>query len=653
MQSQPANHPSKAYPAPNYRRLGLDIYPHPYFDPSNWYTPTTVKEMFRWCLFLYITNSTIGPVIRKKAAYIITDLIYSTTSERTKTVWKDLLETVLKIREFEFIMLIDFEVFGNAFVSIVYPFDRYLVCPRCEYENLLKSIKWHYDGANFVGKCKNCQTRAGMKVKDKPVRNRKRISLHRWFPQYIEPKRNPITGKTRYILRIPAWIKKKIKDPRINKVYVEDTPVEFLEAIKRNKVIELDPDNLYHMKHETVSMEDDSFGVPQLLNVIKDAWLLQTFKKGQEAIALEHILPLTLVSPMPSPATPSPHMGTDLGTWRGKMQNIFSQWRRDPNALFPVPFPVQVSQVRGDAQALSLHNDLNQQRQNIAGGLDVPPDFLYGNLTWSGGNVTLRVLENLLINRLSTVNGFQKDWLQPRLRRFFMLPRCEIRHKDFKMADDIQQKNIALQLRASNTISDQTVVEELGFDVSREESRKEKEMDKRLADTRKQRIADAEVNAKINIIMVENELEIAKIRAEAQQVEIDAAAARGELPPGQANMQTAPGAQPNQPQQPGRPGGNGQTGGNGRQEPMQILGGQDQPMPSPSPLALQTMVNNFIKSTPVHEQEYQLNILAQDDPVLARAIKDHLTMLQRGQAEVMKPQPEQKPPRRSPETAAI
>jgi hypothetical protein len=128
MQSQPANHPSKAYPAPNYRRLGLDIYPHPYFDPSNWYTPTTVKEMFRWCLFLYITNSTIGPVIRKKAAYIITDLIYSTTSERTKTVWKDLLETVLKIREFEFIMLIDFEVFGNAFVSIVYPFDRYLVC---------------------------------------------------------------------------------------------------------------------------------------------------------------------------------------------------------------------------------------------------------------------------------------------------------------------------------------------------------------------------------------------------------------------------------------------------------------------------------------------------------------------------------------------
>lgn len=651
MPGQPVSTTNAAYPAPNYRRTGLDIYPHPYFDPSGWYTPTTVKEMFRWCLFLYITNSTIGPVIRKKAAYVITDLIYSTTSEKTKSVWKDLLEGVLKLREFEFIMLIDFEVFGNAFVSIVYPFDRYLICHRCEFENLLKMTKWEYDGANFIGTCKNCKTRSSMKVKDKPVRNRKRITLHRWFPQYIDPKKNPITGKTRYILRIPAWIKKKIKDPKINKVYVEDTPLEFLEAIKKNQVIELDPDNLYHMKHETVSMEDDSLGIPQILGVMKDAWLYQTYKKGQEAVALEHILPLTLVSPMPSPGTPSPHMGTDLATWRGKMQNIFSQWRRDPNALFPVPFPVQVSQVRGDAQALSLHNDVNQVRQNIAGGLDVPPGFLYGDLQYSGGNVVLRVLENLLINRLASVNGFQKDWLQPRLRRFFMLPRCDVRHKDFKMADDIQQKNIALQLRASNTVSDQTVIEELGFDVSKEEARKEKEMDKRLTDMRKQQIAQAEVEAKVNIIRAENEIEVARIRTEAQQIEMDAAAARGELPPGQAGMQTTPGALPGQPQGQSRGQGQGRQGGNGRQEPMQILGGQ--PLPSPSPLALQSLVTNFVKTTPVHEQEYQLNILAETDPVLARAIRQHLAMLVRGQAEVMKPQPEQKPPRRSPETAAI
>jgi len=651
--AQPVNDPNKSYPAPNYRRLGLDIYPHPYFDPSSWYMPTTLKEMFRWCLFLYLTNSTIGPVVRKKASYILTDLVYSTTSERVKSVWKNLLETTLKLKEFEFVMLIDFEVFGNSFASIIYPFDRYLVCPRCDFQNPIRAIKWQYDGNGFIGTCKNCKTTATMKVHDKPVRNRKRIRLHRWFPQYIEPKRNPITGRTKYLLRLPGWMKAKVSNQKINKIYVEDTPMEFLDAIRDNKIIELDIDNIYHMKAESVSMEEESFGVPQILNVMKDAWLHQTFKKAQEAIALEHVLPLTLVSPMPAPGTPSPHMGTDLATWRGKMQNIFSQWRRDPNALFPVPFPVQISQVRGDAQALSVHNDINMVRQQIAGGLDVPPDFLYGNLTWSGGNVTLRVLENLLINRLSGVNNMLNGWITPRMRRFLILPFCEIRHKDFKMADDIQQKNIALQLRASNSVSDQTVLEELGFDVSKEERIKEREMDKRLAEMRKQQISQANTESEVNIIRAKNQVEIARIQRVAAEEDMAAQQAQGMAPgmpqEAQQGAQMPPGAQQaSQPLQipPGGPQGS----------PMNVMppeagGNGMQPRP-PSPMALQHMVEMFLKSTPVHERDYQLNILSETDPLLAKSIRDQLKAMDMGQRHMMA-LPEQKPPRRGAEVASI
>jgi len=652
----PANNANRTYPAPNYSRAGLDVYPHPYFDPSNWYMPTTMKEMFRWCLFLYLTNSTIGPVIRKKASYILTDLVYSTTSERVKSVWKSLLENTLKLKEFEFVMLIDFEVFGNSFASIIYPFDRYLICPRCDFQNPIKAVKWQYDGNGFVATCKNCKTTATMKVKDKAVRNRKRIRLHRWFPQYMELKKNPVTGRVKYLLRLPGWMKGKISNPKVNKIYVEDTPMEFLEAIRDNKIIELDTDNIFHMKAESVSMEDDSFGVPQILNVIKDAWLHQTFKKAQEAIALEHVLPLTLVSPMPSPGTPSPHMGTDLATWRGKMQGIFSQWRRDPNALFPVPFPVQISQVRGDAQALSVHNDINMVRQQIAGGLDVPPDFLYGNLTWSGGNVTLRVLENLLINRLSGVNNMLSGWIIPRMRRFLILPHCEIRHKDFKMADDIQQKNIALQLRASNSVSDQTVLEELGFDVSKEDRIKERELGKRLTDMRRQQISQANTEAEVSIIRAKNEVEIARIRRVAAEEDMAAQQAQGIVP----GAQGAP--------QPGQEAPQGQPGAQQASQPLQIPTGGPQGSPMnvmppeaggngmaprpPSPMALQNMVEMFLKSTPVHERDYQLNIIADTDPFLARAIKQQLKTMDMGQRHMM-PLPDQKPPRRGADAASI
>jgi hypothetical protein len=585
--------------------------------------PPTIKELFRWCLFFYLTNSTIGPIIRKKASYLITDLIYSTMSSRTKDIWKNLLEKSLKIKEFEFILMIDFEVFGNAYASIIYPFDRFLVCKSCGFENLIGSSKWEYDGANFIVKCKECHTKQTAKVKDVPVRNRNRVRLHRWFPMYIDPKKNPITGKTRYIYRIPGWIKNKVKDQKINKIYVEDTPLEFLEAIKKNQVIELDPDNLYHFKHESVSMDDDSLGIPQLLNVMKDAWLYSTYNKSQEAVALEHVLPLDLISPAPAAGAPAPHMSTDLGTWRGRIQNIISNWRRDPNALFPVPFPVQVSRVRGDAQALTLHNDLQMVRQQIAGGLDVPPDFVYGNMTWSGGNVTLRVLENLLINRLSRLEFFVSEWVVPRMRRFFLLPACEIRHQEFKMADDVQQKRIAMELRATNTVSDKTVLEELGFDPHKEEVRKNKEMEQRLADMRKQQIAQAEIEAEVNIIRAKAEAEIRKV----QQESMGQPGMEGQMPAEQIPTEVQP-AQAPAPQAPARP-------------------------QAPPPEVLEAQVMNFMKSVPPEQQEYQLNVLAQQDPMLARAIRSHLLRIQKGNREAFRPLPEQKPPARGPETALV
>jgi hypothetical protein len=220
-----------------YKRHGVDVYPHQFFDPSSEWIPYTVKELYRWCRYLFLTNSTVGPIIRKKAAYVITEIIYGTTNPNVRQIYKNLLEKTMKIREFEYKLGLDLEVYGNAFCSIIYPFERYLVCPHCKYENLLRSIKWEFNGHDFMGTCKNCKSHTTMGVKDKPIRNRSRVRLQRWFPKYIDVRKNPLTGKTIYILRIPKWLKARLKDSKTNKVYVEDTPKEFLDAIQKNKNI--------------------------------------------------------------------------------------------------------------------------------------------------------------------------------------------------------------------------------------------------------------------------------------------------------------------------------------------------------------------------------------------------------------------------------
>jgi hypothetical protein len=589
--------------------------------------PPTVKEMFRWCRFLFFTNSTIGPIIRKKASYVLTDLIYSSKNENLKKIWKFLLEKILKIKEFELKMLLDLEVYGNAYCSIVYPFDRYLKCPHCGNENLMRSIPWEYSGSEFAGKCQNCGATTTMGVVDKPVRNRTRVKLIRWFPQFIEVMRNPLTGNSTYILSIPKWLKSRVRDIKINKVYVQDTPAEFLTAIAQDKNIEFDSENIFHMKNETISQEEDTFGVPPILNVMKDAWLYQSYKRAQEAICMDHVLPMTMISPASSGTGTSPHLNLDLASWQDRMNSYITQWRRDQNSIFTVPFPAQVNQVRGDAQALSVHQDVNIVRQNIAGGLDVPQDFVFGGLVWSGANVSLRVLENLLINKLGGINSFLEDWIVPKLSRFLRIPVIPIRHSDFKMADDVAQKNIALGLRQTNTISDQTTTEELGFDYDKEKKRRREEVQDRLNEMEVQQLAQADIQAKVMKIQARAQAAVQKIQME-------------EMQPGMT-----PGQQPGQAQsQEGQSMENQAPGG---QSPVLTAGGL-----APSPELMESLVNNFLKSTPPNEIGSTLNMIKETNPMLARAIEDKVKMIHQ-QVETAQPLPEQRPPRRGAGKAVI
>jgi len=607
----------------------LNTYPHQFFDPSTSYIPHSVKEMYRWCQFLYMTHSEIAPVINKKCAYVITKLIYDSDVDANVKAWKNLLEENINIREMEYKLLLDFEVYGNAFVSIHYPFERYLTCPNgaCKQQHPARNIDWEYRDHEFRAKCPECGTTGVFKPHDRKIRNRRRIKLIRWNPKFVNIRYNPFTDDSVYIYRIPKWIQKKLTTVKENKELVSGTPLVILEAVRKKRDVELDRDNIYHFKNASISLEDDAFGMPPMLAVFKDAWLFQTFRRAQEAIALEHILPMTLLIPAPTAAGVSPHMSVDLGDWSDRMNLIIKKWRRDPNALFTIPFPAQVENVRGDAQALAVHNDMTQIRQQITGGLDVPQEFIYGGLNWSGSSISLRVLENLFIGRKEQLDAFLQ-WVTDRLQRFCLLPEMHIRHRDFKMADDAQQKQIALSLRQTNTISDQTSIEELGFDYEREEARKRREEEDRLAAMERSQLRQAETQGKVMVLQAEFQAnaEAAQMRQQQEQEARATQEGYDTTPPAEPGMEGAPG-EPGAPMPPQGPG-----------DPQQAPDQTD-------PVILDMMANHLIKGTPPHLLEQELAALETTNPALAKKVRERIKLIQKQTADY-KPLPEQKPPRR-------
>lgn len=637
----------------------LNTYPHQFFDLSTQYIPPSMKEMFRWCLYLYVTHSEIAPIINKKCSYVLTPYIFETDSDKTHDAWQELLERILDLREFEYKMQLDLEVYGNSFCSIFYPFERFLECKLCKAKAQARLVEWEYDNHEFRGVCAECKQKTVYTPNDKPIRNRKRIKLIRWYPQYIDIRYNPFTGRSVYIYRIPKHIKTMIIKKDQNKILVEETPIVFLEAMKKKKNIEFDPDNIYHMKTPSVSMEDDSFGMPPMLNIFKDAWLYQTYRRAQEAIALDHILPMTILSPAPSPDGLSPHMSTNLADWSGKIQTMVQRWRRDPIGIFTVPFSANVQQIRGDAQALNVHNDMNQVRQQIAGGLDVPQEFIYGGLTWSGSSISLRVLENLFLTRIEQLNGFLRDFIIPKLQRFLSLPKIMIRHADFKMADDAQQKQIALGLRQTNTISDRTTVEELGFDYEEERIRRTKEDAERLELIDKQQIAQAELQSRVMAIQakgqaiaqIEAQKAIAEATAKDQQESEDQTAyefAEGIVE--EENTQKKADNEMEKREEKGEKSVAAQKKKEGAADKKAPEGPPEAKTITKSlklsPEILDSLANNFLKTVPPSMVQQELDIIAENDPPLAKAIKSRMKMIAK-QTKDIKPLPESKPPRRA------
>ena len=609
----------------------LNTYPHPYFDLSNQDVPRTVKELFRWCLFLYMSHSEIAPLINKKCSYVTTELVYNTESDKDKKAWQEVLEETLDIRAFERMMLLDYEVFGNAFCSISYPFDRRLVCPRkeCDQGHRMTDpeLKWHYREHKFKGICPSCHTKVTFRVEDIQIKRRKAIRLIRWFPEYIQILKNEITGYTRYIYKVPRWIRKGVVNSENdqNKYLVEDMPMVFLDAIREGKDVELDADNIYHMRTEGCSYYDSSYGIPPLLTVFKDAWLYQTYRRAQEAIAVEHILPLRLLIPRPVSGDHSPHMHNDLGSWATRMQSIVSKWRRDPNAIFTVPFPSDVQNVGGDAQALNVHNDMRQVREQIAGGLDLPADLIYGNMSWSGSSVTLRMLENTFINVIGKLERFLNKFIIERLTSWGDLPEIEITHRDFKMADDAQQKQIALSLRQTNTVSDRTVMKELGFDYATEQKYKREEEEERNEVMGRQMLAQAESQGRAQVLSAKFEAMANAAREQATEKEQkdkqlqsydDLTSRKGRSDIAQVvNAVATPSS--------------GELGGSNLQLSSSML---------------DMMADNTLKSTPPEMMDDMMQRLVKSNPQLAAAIVKRQKTGSMATA-AAKPLPEQKPPR--------
>lgn len=516
-------------------------YPSPFFDVAQTWLPTTIKALFRWCRYYFMTNGFLNAAISKLAEYPITDIVIEHESKQTVDKWTEFLQDQLRYRSFQVEFGLDYHVYGNGAMSIQYPFRKMLQCVRCKLVDSAKNLRphWVFSGNAFRLTCPRCGLTEEAAARDEYIKDASGIRLMRWNIEDIDGRYHDLTGNTTYTYNIPASIRGDIGIG--NKDVVENIPQIFIQATKEQKSIIFSQENFFHMKRPSLADQDRVYGLPLMLPLLKDAFQLQLMNKAQEAILLEHIIPLRFLFPQAASGSSDPFTTINLSTWKDHIAREIARWRMDPNYIPILPLPVGMQTMGGDGRSLLLTQDIQQMHERLLVGASVPKEFLFGGMSYAGTNVSMRMLENQFLGYILRHRAMLRFVIRE-IGAYLGWPIPKSKFKQFKMADDMQRKAFLAALNDKNKISDTTLLADSDLDQSNENDIMEREADARIRVSRKIQLGMADIQGQSMAVASKYQVKAQQDAMQAQQE----GAAPGE--PGAPNAPAAAG-DPQQAQQ--------------------------------------------------------------------------------------------------------
>lgn len=453
-------------------------HPNPAFDFLTGFVPRKLKDLFRWCEYLLYNSAHIYAALKKFGELVVTDIEYSTSNDALRKNYKKLFEKTLKIKHALLMASLDKHIYGNHFTSIYFPFVRNLKCPRCERLTNINAVDYVFTlkKLEFKYTCKPCRQTVNGIIVDRKVIARDKVHIIRWDPKLMDIDHNPITGQSVYYYTIPQEVKDAVKSG--SKHLINSMPKEFLETIRDNKQFRFEKDALFHIKVPSPSGIDQQWGFPPLASTIKLFLYTMVLRKANEAIALEHVVPMRILHP-------AQHGNQDItqmisfGRWKDEMQHNIRRWRRDPLHIMFAPIPLGVATMGGDGRAMLTLGELQEAEKSIMAALGIPQEFLYGGLTKAGMEATLRIIENQTQGNADDMNDLLQ-WYTDKLSKFLGWEAIEAELIPLKMVDDTETKQTIIglatgQLGGQAVVSLTTMTERLGIDLEDERRKRKQE----------------------------------------------------------------------------------------------------------------------------------------------------------------------------------
>jgi hypothetical protein len=322
---------------------------------------------------------------------------------------------------------------------------------------------------------------------------------------------NPLTGQADYFYTLPRYLRNEIVMGKRH--IIETLPDIYIESIRKQRRIRLSDGKFFHFKRPSISeQESTGWGEPIITPVMKTAYYTQILRKAQEAIMHSSIVPLRFVFPQPgdSQSNASPYNAVNLLRWTNIIRTELVKWRRDPNHVGIVPLPVGHQVVGADGKALTLFNEVETCFNEMCNGMGLPLELLKGGLSWSGSNMSLRLLQNDFYNYRIEMQNFNQDFVLGNICAFLGKNKPKIEWSKFKMADDLQRSALENQLFQQQILSASTLLDGMDHDSVKEKEKIKLEQQDLTLMNKKNQLTQANIAGQASVIQ-------AKYNARAQK----------------------------------------------------------------------------------------------------------------------------------------
>jgi len=279
-------------------------------------------------------------------------------------------------------------------------------------------------------------------------------------------------AQNRYSLRkeifwkIPEHERTKIE--KRARIHIDDTPMEVLECIAMRGVLKFDENIIFHIEESVISgINAEGWGIPSSIACFRTAWLQQLVNKADQAVAIDYTLGMRVISPAPTPGGTDPMASNGMGEFTARMSAMIQTHRNNPASYHTAPFPLQYQFMGGEGAALIPPDKLKFRHQEFLNQLGVPLEYHQMNMTAQAAPMALRMFESYWQNIPAFYNNVL-SWTVKILTKTFDLDETRVEMQKTTVVDDMQYKQILLQLMGGNQLSPQTALEPLGIDAATE-----------------------------------------------------------------------------------------------------------------------------------------------------------------------------------------